>query len=105
LRLTPIKEVFGQLLTISFRSFAVSQFSLVITKCKQKPYTEVAFGTQAALVQIVMDIILSFFGSLAEPTRLALVGGILITGALLLRKLLLGTASLREPAKADASAK
>jgi hypothetical protein len=52
-----------------------------------------------------MDIILSFFGSLAEPTRLVLVGGILITGALLLRKLLLGTASLPEPVKADGSAK
>lgn len=52
-----------------------------------------------------MDILLSFFASLAEPTRLLLVGGTLITGALLLRKLLLGATSLHEPAKADSSAK
>lgn len=52
-----------------------------------------------------MEIILTFFGSLAEPTKLVLVGGVLITGALLLRKLLLGTASLQASAKADAPAK
>jgi hypothetical protein len=52
-----------------------------------------------------MNILLTFFDSLAEPTRLVLVGGILIAGALLLRKLLPGTASLHESAKADAAAK
>jgi hypothetical protein len=52
-----------------------------------------------------MNMVLTFFGSLAEPTRLVLVGGILIAGALLLRKLLPGSASLQESAKADATAK
>jgi len=52
-----------------------------------------------------MNMLLTFFGSLAEPARLLLMGGILIAGALLLRKLLPGTASLHESAKADAPAK
>jgi hypothetical protein len=53
-----------------------------------------------------MDIVLTFFASLAEPTRLVLMGSTLIVAALLLRKLLLpGQGSLPASAKADAEAK
>jgi|HubBroStandDraft_3_1064219.scaffolds.fasta_scaffold03008_2 hypothetical protein len=50
-----------------------------------------------------MDMLLSFFGSIAEPARLALLGSSLIVGALLLRKLLLpGHNNLNDATKADA---
>jgi hypothetical protein len=54
-----------------------------------------------------MDLLLTFFGSLAEPVRLALMGASLITGAVVLRKLLtrIQHSALTSPAKADASTK
>jgi len=53
-----------------------------------------------------MNILLAFFGSLAEPLRLALMGASLIMGAVFLRKLLAPShPALANSAKADASTK
>ena len=60
---------------------------------------------QAAFSIHVMPSLLAFFGSLAEPARLALMGMGLIFGALLLRRLLIPVQhTLRGPAKVDAQA-
>jgi hypothetical protein len=53
-----------------------------------------------------MDMLLTFFGSLTEPVRLALIGGGLILGAFLLRRFLVTSHhALEATAKASASAK
>jgi len=53
-----------------------------------------------------MDILLTFFGSLAEPIRLALMGASLIICALFFRKLLAPSHhALADSAKADTSSK
>jgi hypothetical protein len=64
------------------------------------------FGMSPAFYPCDMNMLLTFFSSLAEPTRLALMGSTLIVGALLLRKLVIpGQHSLNGSAKADAQAK
>jgi len=55
-----------------------------------------------ALFSCAMNTLHEFFGSLAEPARLALMGASLMIGALLLRKLLLPVHSTLDSAsKAD----
>jgi len=64
------------------------------------------FGIQTASYIPEMNILLTFFSSLAEPIRLALMGASLIIVAVFLRKLLAPSHSmLANSAKADVSTK
>jgi hypothetical protein len=63
------------------------------------------FGISTAL-SLVVNTVLMFLDTLPEPGRLALVGICLISGALLLRKILIRVQPVLDPArKADAQLK
>ncbi len=65
-----------------------------------------SFGIQTAFLFVVMNILLSLYGSLAEPVRLALMGTSLILVAVFLRKVLAPShPSLTNTAKAEISSK
>lgn len=72
-------------------------------KQKNKDLAVVPSGMSAAPLICDMNTLQAFFESLAEPTRLAILGASFVLGAVLLRKLLLPVpASLESAAKQPA---
>jgi hypothetical protein len=63
----------------------------------------IAVGSQTAPSCYAMNTLQAFFSSLAEPTRLALIGASFMVGALLLRKILLPTSGTLDSADKQAA--